>query len=77
MTWLLALVLRPVGAFAVFGFALLLARVLWPLIPAGRLRAVLYDRNIKKNHPWKFALLGMTACYGTAFLVWLWVYRWS
>jgi hypothetical protein len=69
MTWLLALVLRPFGAFVLFGAALVVARVLWPLFPAGRLRSVLYDRSIKKNHPWKFAILGMVACYGTVALV--------
>lgn len=73
MTWLLAVVLRPLGSLLLFGSALLLARLLWPLIPSGRFRTVLYDRAIRKNHPWTFGLLGLAAIYGTVYAVYLYV----
>lgn len=75
MTWLLALILRPVGAFALFGFALLVARVLWPLIPAGRVRTVLYDRTIRKKHPWAFFFLACFGVYGTIYTIYWFVMR--
>jgi hypothetical protein len=69
--WLIALILRPLGALIFWGGAALFAALLWHFIPAS-VRPVLYDKNIQKRHPWKFAIFGMIACYGTAALVyWL------
>jgi hypothetical protein len=76
MTWLLAVVLRPLFTVVFFGFAAFVAYVLvGPLIPEGRTKRVLFDRSIKRKHPWKFALLALVSCYGVAGLVGWWITR--
>jgi hypothetical protein len=74
MTWLLAVIFRPLGSLLVFGFAALVAyKVIGPLIPEGRIKALLYDRSIRRNHPWKFAVAALVSCYGVLGLM-LWHY---
>lgn len=68
MTWLVAVALRPLGALAFFGGAAFLAYLIKPLIPMSW-RGLLYDRSIRKRHPWKFAIFGLLAIYGTAAIV--------
>jgi hypothetical protein len=65
----LAALLRPLGSLLFFGLAALVAYTLKPLIPSGRMRDLLYDRTIRTNHPWKFALLALFSCYGMAGLI--------
>jgi hypothetical protein len=69
MTWLVSVALRPIGALLLFGFALILARVLYRMIPAGALRTVLYDRTIRKRHPWKFFFLAAGGVWGAVALI--------
>jgi hypothetical protein len=73
MTWLLAVVLSPLGSLLLFGAAAWIAfYVVSPLIPSGRVKMTLYDRGVRRRHPWKFAVLGLIACYGVIGLVyWL------
>ena len=66
-----ALVLRPLGNLTIWGGAAAIAWAISPLFPP-KWRAVLYDRTLRKRHFWKFAIGGMTACYGTfALIYWL------
>jgi 4-hydroxybenzoate polyprenyltransferase len=69
MEWILAVAFKSVGALLFFGVAYLLARLIAPLIPNGRFKSVLYDRSIKKKHPWKFAVLAMVSVWGTVALI--------
>lgn len=70
MTWVIALLLRPFAALLVFGLAAFVAYVLLArVIPAGRVKRLLYDRTLQKRYPWRFAALGLIACYGTIALV--------
>lgn len=69
MEWFLATALRPIGALIYFGLALLISRMIAPLIPDGRVKSALYDRSIKKTHPWKFCLLGFITFYGCIAIV--------
>lgn len=71
MTWLLAVIFRPVGALIFFGFALVVSRLLWPLIPDGPVKAVLYDRAILKRYPWTTFVVFATVFYGTVVAVYL------
>jgi hypothetical protein len=74
MTWLLAVVLRPLGALLFFGTALVLARLVAGLIPNGSIKTLLYDRSIQKQHPWKFFFLAAIGVWGTVGVVALLVY---
>lgn len=56
MEWVIALVLKPFVALALFVFAYLVAQLLSRAIPEGRAKALLYDRTLQKRHPWKFGL---------------------
>lgn len=71
--WLIAVVLRPFGSLVLYGFTALVAyKVLWHLIPQSKVKTALFDRGIRKRHPWKFGLLTFVAVYGTVcFMVWL------
>ena len=74
MTWLLAVVLRPFGALVMFGASAFIAyKLLYPLIPDGRIKTLLYDRTIRTQHPWKFGTAVVVSCYGTIFLM-VWLY---
>jgi hypothetical protein len=75
MTWVLALVLRPLAALVLFGFAAFVAIVLLkPLIPSGRIKDLLYDRTLRLRHPWRFAILAMVLCWGVQGLIGWYVY---
>ena len=65
MTWLIAVALRPLGALALFGLAFLTAGLLWPLIPDGRVKRILYDRTLRHRRKWMFAALVVVSFYGT------------
>lgn len=78
--WLIAVVLRPLGALALFLGAYLIGRVVWHFIPPGRVRDVLYDREfgrlLQAQHPWTFffaflaAMLGFSGfAYGIAWVI--------
>lgn len=69
MTWLLAVIFRPVGMLLFFGGSLAISRLLWPLFPAGRVRTLLYDRTLQKRYPWRVFFLFFVAFYGTIGLV--------
>lgn len=71
--WLIAVVLRPLGALVLFtAVAFVAYKVIGPLIPEGRIKAVLFDRGLRKRHPWKFFFLFAFCFYGTMGLVgWL------
>jgi hypothetical protein len=68
--WLVAVVLRPLGAFLYFGLALGIAYAIRPLIPNCRFKSILYDRTLRKRHPWKFFFGFSFVFYGTVFVVW-------
>ena len=69
MSWLIAVVFRPLGGLIFFGLAAALAYSLRPLIPSGKVRDVLYDRDLRRRHPWKFFFGFATAFYGMVALV--------
>jgi hypothetical protein len=75
MTWLLAVVLRPFGALLFFGAAAVIAFAIRPLIPP-QWRGVLYDRTIRKQHPWPFFFAACIGVYGTIYLVGVAVGHW-
>jgi|GEM_PF-4984161 len=57
MTWVLAVVVRPLGAIVLFGLALAISfYVLKPLIPNGRVKALLYDRTFRDRRPVVFTM---------------------
>lgn len=68
MSWLIGIALRPLGALVLFGGASFLAYLIRPLIPSAW-RGLLYDRELRKRHPWKFAIGAMAAIYGTVAVV--------
>jgi hypothetical protein len=68
--WLIAVILRPFGAFLYFGLALVIAHAIRPLIPNGRIKVILYDRTLRKRHPWRFFLGFAVVFYGTIAVVW-------
>lgn len=70
MTWLIAVALRPLGTLVYFGIALAIAYAIRPFIPEGRIKTALYDRTLRKRHPWKFFLGFSFALYGTIAIVW-------
>lgn len=71
MTWLIAVALRPFGALVFFGAAAALAFLIRPLIPSAW-RPVLYDRTLRKRHPWKVFWVFAFCFYGTVYAVyWL------
>lgn len=68
--WLIAAVLRPFGSLVLFGLAAFVAhKLISPLFPDGPLKRLLYNRSIRKNHPWKFALGGLAVIYGTVLVI--------
>ena len=72
--WLWAVVLKSLGALVLFGAAAFIAhKVLYPLIPNGRVKSLLYDRTIRTQHPWKFGAAVLFGCYGMLGLM-LWIY---
>lgn len=74
--WLIAVVLRPFGALAFFGLAAFIAyKVIAPLIPEGRIKAVLFDRSLRTRHPWKFTVLLLVSVYGTILVMDWWYLR--
>jgi hypothetical protein len=75
MTWLIAVALKPLGALLFFGFALFASRLLWPLIPRGSIKTLLYDPSIQKRHPWKFFFLAALLTWGLVAFLGLVVYR--
>jgi hypothetical protein len=74
MEWLLATALKPLVFVGLFFFAYLVARFAHRAIPDSRLKRLLYDRNLRARHPWKFGLGFAVAGYATialiAYLVW-------
>lgn len=73
MFW--AMALRPLGSLLLFGLAALVAyKVLGPLIPDGRFKTLLFDRSIRQNHPWKFGIGALIACYGVVAAIGWYVY---
>ena len=65
----IAAALRPFGAFVLFTAALCVAWVIRPLIPGGKIKELLYDRSIRKRHPWKFFLAAAVGVYGTVAVI--------
>lgn len=64
-----AILLKPFF-FLLFFFAVyLIARAIHPLIPAGRIKALLYDKGLRERHPWKFGLGFLVAGWGTLGIV--------
>ncbi len=51
-----ALLLKPFFLLVFFFAVYLIARAIHPLIPAGRVKALLYDKGLRERHPWKFGL---------------------
>lgn len=54
--WTWAVLLKPFGAVVFFFVAYLIARALYRLIPDGNVKRILYDKELRKRHPWKFGL---------------------
>lgn len=74
--WLIAVVLRPLGALVFFGLAAFIAyKVIAPLIPEGRIKSILFDRTIRTRHPKKFTVLIVVSVYGTILLMDWWYLR--
>jgi hypothetical protein len=61
-TWLLGLFLKPFVAVLLFGVTMVIARLLFPYIPAGPLKRLLYDPTLRERYPWRFAIGFMLAC---------------
>lgn len=67
--------LKPFVALAFFAVALVAARMLWHVIPPGRVKQVLFDRTLQKKHPWKFGLGLLVGCWGVMLLIGYLTYR--
>lgn len=64
MTWLAAVVLRPLVTLALFGLALSLAYLIRPLIPRGRVKDLLYSRTFRHTHAEWFNAIAMLCIFG-------------
>lgn len=65
----LAMALKPFFALALFTLAYLIARSLAKTIPDGKIKTVLFDRQLQARHPWKFFLIGAAGIWGAILLV--------
>jgi len=61
--------LRPFFALALFAVAFLIARSLARAIPNGKVKTLLFDRELQKRHPWKFFFMGAAGIWGAILAV--------
>jgi hypothetical protein len=67
--WLIAVALKGFFGLAFFSVVWLMAAALRRFIPDGAVKALLYDPQIQKRHPWKFFLGFALVFYGVIALI--------
>lgn len=67
--WLIALLLKPFVALAFFTATLLIARAIYPHIPDGWIKQLLYDPTLRVRYPWRFAIGAIAGAWGLAGLL--------
>ena len=61
--------LKPFILFLMLCMAAVIARLIYPLIPNGKIKQILYDKEVTKRHPYLYPLAGTVMAFVVIALV--------